>query len=131
MTVIKKTYSNFKYVFFMFIVNFKSFCCYDILIIIISNFPLIPCLILSLYVLSMIYLKFIPNFNLFLSFQIDYLIMIYQYQYISYTIFPGYKNMLSSKKKLYIRRNIFDTVNKLNNIFSLNYFCDIYCIFHY
>ena len=78
----------------------------------------------------MIYLKYIPKFNLFLSFQIDYLTMIYQYQYISYTIFPGYKNMLSSKKNLYIRRNIFDTVDKLNNIFSLNYFRDIYCIFH-
>ena len=50
----------------------------------------------------MIYLKFIPNFNLFPSFQIDYLTMIYQYQYISYTIVPGYKNMLSSKKKIYI-----------------------------
>ena len=64
----------------------------------------------KLYVLSMIYLKFIPNFNLFPSFQIDYLTMIYQYQYISYTIVPGYKNMLSSKKKKYILEEIYLTL---------------------
>ena len=44
MTVIKKLIQILSMFFFMFIVNFKSFSCYAILIIIISNFPLIPCL---------------------------------------------------------------------------------------